>query len=174
MKYVAYTDGSSRGNPGAAGWATIVMNEYKVKEYNGRFDKATNNQMEIYSVLFALNFALQNLNKDNQNNDEIEIHSDSEYTVKGCNEWIYGWVKNNWKNSQKKEVLNRDLWEKIFKAMSDLKYKHIKFSILHVRGHSGHLYNERADRLCTAAALKDHVDLYDGDVSEYKDFINKK
>lgn len=169
MKYFIYTDGSSRGNPGAAGWAAVIMDEINVREYNGRFENATNNQMEIYAVLFSLTFILANLNE----NDSVEIWSDSEYTVKGCNDWVFNWSKNNWKNSQKKEVLNKDLWQTILKTISDLKYKNINFSIKHLRGHQGHIYNERADVLCVAAALEQDIELYKGNMTDYKDLLHK-
>jgi ribonuclease HI len=126
MKYEAYTDGSSRGNPGPAGWSCIVMSENKVREYAGGVNLGTNNQMEVYGVLFAMQFALANLNKNSIDTDEIHIWSDSEYTVKGCNQWLKGWVKNNWKNSQKKEVLNLNLWKSVNQAISDLEFKNIK------------------------------------------------
>ena len=171
MKYYAYTDGSSRGNPGPSGWATIVMNDDKVREYNGYFEKATNNQMEMYGVLYALNFALSNLNKKDTDEDSIEIGSDSQYVVKGCNEWVYGWVKNKWINSQKKEVMNKDMWQDIWKAINDMKFKKIDFKIVHVKGHNGHIHNERADKLCTAASTKEKIDFYNGDRQGYDDFI---
>lgn len=173
MKYEAYTDGSSRGNPGPAGWGSIIMSDTKVREYNGVSERATNNQMEIFGVLYAMNFGIANLNKDTES-DEIEIFSDSEYTVKGCTTWVHGWVKNNWKNSQKKEVLNRDLWENIWKAMNDLKYKNIKFKVTHIRGHNGHIYNERADIICTSAALKNECELFSGLKKDYDKFIESK
>jgi len=171
MKYLAYTDGSSRGNPGPSGWATIVMNSEKVREYSGFSERSTNNQMEMYAVLYAMNFALLNLNKEDIDLDQIEIYSDSQYVVKGCNEWIFGWVKNNWKNSQKKEVLNKDLWLQLWKAINDLKYKNIEYKIIHVKGHNGHIYNERADKLCTAAATKEEVIFYAGARDQYEDFL---
>ena len=171
MKYFAYTDGSSRGNPGHSGWSAILMSSDTVIEYKGHFERATNNQMEMYGVLYALNFALANLNREDTDRDIIEISSDSQYVVKGCNEWVYNWVKNNWKTSQKKEVLNRDLWENIYKSLSDLGYKKIEYKILHIKGHNGHIYNERADKLCTAAATKEEIKIYSGPKSQYDDFL---
>ena len=109
MKYYAYTDGSSRGNPGPSGWSALIMNDDKVREYSGAAQKATNNQMEICGVLYALNFSILNLNKLDGDQDEIEISSDSQYTVKGCNEWVYNWSKNNWKTSQKKRSAQQRL-----------------------------------------------------------------
>ena len=47
---------------------------------------------------------------------EVDLYSDSQYLVKAFNDdhWIDGWLKNNWKNSQKKAVktwiCGRDFW----------------------------------------------------------------
>jgi ribonuclease HI len=174
MKYIAYTDGSSRGNPGPAGWGCIIMNEGKVREYNGAAKVATNNQMEIMGVLYAMNFTLTNLNKESIDTDSIEIFSDSQYVVKGCTEWVHGWVRNNWKTSQKKDVLNVELWKNIWQVMNDMKYKKIEFKVTHVRGHNGNIYNERADVICTSAALNENEELFSGSKDEYEKFLDKK
>jgi ribonuclease HI len=72
----------------------------------------------------------------------IRVTTDSNYIVKGMKEWINGWIRNNWRNSQKKEVLNRDLWERLLKASKghDIEWVWIK-------GHNGHVENERCDEL---------------------------
>lgn len=73
---------------------------------------------------------------------KVSITTDSNYVVKGMSEWIKGWIRNNWRNSQKKEVLNRDLWERLLKAADghDVQWCWIK-------GHNGHRENERCDEL---------------------------
>ncbi len=175
MKYAAYTDGSSRGNPGRAGWACIIMNDETVREQAGRNDLATNNQMEILGVLYALNFATLNLNKNESDvvsgSDSMEIFSDSKYVVTGCNEWIYNWVRNNWKTAAKKEVINKNLWQEVWSKLTELKEKNIKLKVTHIYGHSGHMYNERADTLCTNAALKAELNFYQGKRDEYEEFV---
>lgn len=167
MKYICYTDGSSRGNPGAGGWGCIIMSETTVTEHNGRADVATNNQMEMQGLIHALKFAISC-----GDNDEVEIHSDSQYCVKGYNEWLAGWQRNNWKNSQKKPVLNKDLWQEIVDLKNTIIEKGIKMKVVHVYGHSGHIYNERADILCTSAALKEPVELFNGSINDYKQHIS--
>lgn len=170
MKYIVYTDGSSRGNPGAAGWASIIMSEEKVKEYADHVEKATNNQMEIYAVLYSM----QVLYKVLKTSDKVDIHSDSEYVVKSINSWMSGWVKNNWKNSQKKEVLNKDLWLKVLEIKNKILESGCEINFIHVRGHADNIYNNRADKICTAFATKTEKeirDLYNGKKEDYNNFL---
>jgi ribonuclease HI len=79
----------------------------------------------------------------------VKVTTDSNYIVKGMTEWIEGWKRNNWKNSQKKEVLNRDLWERLLTAVKDheMEWEWIK-------GHNGHYENERCDLLAREAIKK--------------------
>ncbi len=73
---------------------------------------------------------------------KVRVITDSNYIVKGMSEWIHGWIRNNWRNSQKKEVLNRDLWERLLDAVKghDIEWVWIK-------GHNGHIENERCDEI---------------------------
>ena len=77
------------------------------------------------------------------------VTTDSTYVVKGMCEWIEGWQQNHWRNSQKKEVLNRDLWERLLKAAQphETEWRWI-------RGHNGHVENERCDALAREAIKK--------------------
>ena len=101
----------------------------------------------------------------------VEMYTDSQYVVKGMNDWRASWIKNNWKNSQKKQVLNMDLWKEVLESKKEIKEKGIELKVIHVYGHSGHVYNERADALCTAAATGEEIVKYKGDVSKYLEFI---
>ena len=86
---------------------------------------------------------------------DVELYSDSQYLVKAFNDrWINGWLKNNWKNSKKEPVKNKDLWERLLKA----KEPH-NVTFIWVKGHAGHPENERCDQLATEAA--DGTDLLD-------------
>jgi ribonuclease HI len=76
----------------------------------------------------------------------VRITTDSEYVKKGMTEWIDGWVKRGWKNTQKKPVANRDLWERLL----ELADQH-QVEWHWVRGHDGHAENERCDALARAA-----------------------
>jgi len=141
-KLIIYTDGAARGNPGLAGWASILIMGEKIKEIGGNSKFATNNQMELTAPIEALKY-LKNkkiIDKDSQ----IEIFADSKYVILGITEWIFNWQKNNWKNSTKKPVLNKELWEKLYKLSREFK---IKWT--YVAGHTGNKYNERADEIAT-------------------------
>lgn len=147
-----YTDGSSRGNPGPGGWGVIILSDARVMEYGGREEATTNNRMEMMAVIMGLRQARAKSAR------QVTVYSDSQYVIKGITEWIVGWQKNNWKNSQKKDVLNRDLWERmvIEKDGLDVEFKHVK-------GHSGHSLNERADEIATMFADNKPTILYDGE-----------
>ena len=78
---------------------------------------------------------------------EVELYSDSAYLVNGFNQgWIYGWQKNNWKNSSKEPVKNKEIWEEIYKMTQKHKVKFIK-----VKGHSDNEFNNRCDEMARNA-----------------------
>jgi len=154
-KIVIYTDGSSKGNPGSGGWAGIIFNEEFVKEIGGQEEYTTNNRMEMTAVIEAL--------KNIPENAEVEIHSDSEYLINGITIWIKNWQKNNWQTKDRREVLNKDLWEKLLMEVAKRKIEWKK-----VLGHSGHALNERCDELATSFADGKNVLLYKGSEADYK------
>ena len=152
-KIKIYTDGSARGNPGPAGWGAVILleqnNKLKVKsgklkviEIGGRSAHSTNNQMELTAPIEALKYL-----KKHKKSGSIEIHSDSKYVITGINEWIHNWLRNNWRNANKKPVLNKDLWLELHELNSALG------PVWHyVEGHSGHEHNDRADVIATSFA----------------------
>lgn len=161
-KFIVYTDGSSKGNPGPGGWGAIVEGkdtngEEEVVEIGGREDETTNNRMEMTAAIESL----QKLPEDS----EVEVHTDSEYLMKGITIWVKNWQKNNWRTKDKKKVLNQDLWEMLLAETEKRKVEWKK-----VLGHSGHHFNERCDEIATSFADGMNVDLYEGSKSEYKVF----
>ncbi len=151
MKVTIYTDGSARGNPdGPGGYGTVIQfidskGQLHEREFSAGYRKTTNNRMELMAAITGL----EALTKPCQ----VELYSDSQYLVKAFNDrWIYGWLKNNWKNSKKEPVKNIDLWKRLLEAMKPHEVKYIW-----VKGHAGHPGNERCDRLATAAADGDHL-----------------
>ena len=133
-----YTDGSCKGNPGPGGWGAVLKYGESVKEIKGFLPNTTNNIMELTAVIEAL--------KSLTRPCEIILTTDSNYVKDGITEWIHKWKKKDWKTSGKKPVKNKDLWE----ALEKETHKHeIKWEW--VKGHSGHLENERADELANAA-----------------------
>lgn len=146
MKVTIYTDGAARGNPdGPGGYGTVLQyidqsGTLHEREYSAGYKKTTNNRMELMAAIIGL----EALNRP----CEVDLYSDSQYLVKAFNDhWIDGWLKNNWKNSQKKAVKNVDLWKRLL----DAKAQH-QVHFIWVKGHEGHPENERCDKLATTAA----------------------
>lgn len=133
-----YTDGACSGNPGQGGWGAVLIYNGIEKEISGYCELTTNNRMEISAVIEALKLLKENC--------DISIYSDSAYVCNAFNQnWIDNWQQNNWKNSAKKEVLNKDLWLKLLELLNNHTYKFIK-----VKGHADNEYNNRCDKLATS------------------------
>ncbi len=142
-----YTDGSSLGNPGLGGWGTVVVESNKIiKELGGHDKNTTNNRMEIMAVIEALKY----INKSHIN-DKVVIHTDSNYALQGITIWIHNWEKNGWRTANKKQVLNKELWQELIKEVRNFRGD---LSWQKVKGHSGHIYNDRADEIATTYASK--------------------
>jgi len=152
---VIFTDGSSRGNPGPGGYGAIIATADTVTELGGREEHTTNNRMELQAAIEALSHL--------KTEGTVTLFSDSKYVIQGITSWIHGWIKNDWMNSQKKPVENKDLWEALYKCAHehDIRWNY-------VAGHSGHLANERCDEIATSFADQDPTLLYSGARSGYK------
>ncbi len=133
-----FSDGACSGNPGPGGWGTILRWDGHIKELSGFAPETTNNRMELSGAIAGLS-ALKRPCR-------VHLTTDSEYVKKGITEWIEGWITRGWKNSQKKDVANRDLWEKL---LEQTRRHQVEWHW--VRGHAGHAENERCDELARAA-----------------------
>lgn len=137
-----YTDGSCSGNPGPGGWAAILVVPGKERELSGHEPETTNQRMEMKAAVEGLR-ALRRPCR-------VALYSDSAYLVNGLRQkWYIRWRGNGWRTSSGGEVKNRDLWEALLEELSRHAVEWKK-----VRGHSGHLYNERCDALARAATEK--------------------
>lgn len=136
---IIYTDGACSGNPGPGGWGSILMYKGNIKEISGALKNTTNNVMELTAVIEALKMLKFKCN--------VKLYSDSAYVVNAFNQkWIYGWIKNGWKNSNKEPVKNKELWEELY-ALT--KIHNIEF--IKVKGHADNEYNNRCDELARNA-----------------------
>ena len=135
-----YTDGACSGNPGPGGYGIILKYGKHSRMISGYDPSTTNNRMELMAVIEGL--------KAIKKPCKVKVVSDSSYVIKGITQWVKGWIKRNWINSQKKPVLNRDLWEML-----------LEFSRPHniewvwVKGHQGHIENEQCDRMARDAIV---------------------
>jgi ribonuclease HI len=135
MKHVTiYTDGACSGNPGPGGWAGIILHKGTEKHVIGGEEDTTNNRMELLAAIKSLE-ELKEVCK-------VDLYTDSSYVRNGIKDWIINWKKNNWRGSNKKEVKNKDLWQRL----DSLKGKH-EVSWHWVKAHNGDEYNEKADSL---------------------------
>lgn len=133
-----YTDGACSGNPGPGGWGAILRYGKTEKELSGGEAETTNNRMEMTAVIEGL--------KALRASCEVHIYTDSKYVMQGATEWISGWKAKGWKTADKKPVKNVDLWQALEQELArhDVRWNW-------VRGHDGHVENERADALAVAA-----------------------
>ena len=135
-KITLFSDGSALGNPGPGGWGTILRYGESEKELFGAEAHTTNNRMELLAVIKGLEALKEPC--------EVDIVSDSSYVVKGINEWLANWIKKEFK-----KVKNPDLWKRYIEAAQPHKVR-----ATWVRGHDGHVENERCDKLARDAAEK--------------------
>lgn len=133
-----FTDGACRGNPGPGGWGALLRYKGREKKIYGAEAYTTNNRMELLAVIRALTVL--------KHTCQVEVTTDSQYVKRGISEWLPTWKRNDWKNSQKKIVKNKDLWEKL-----DEETKRHTVNWHWVRGHSGHVENTLADSLANQA-----------------------
>lgn len=139
MTTTIYTDGACSGNPGAGGWAAILMHGSHIKRISGAEEETTNNRMELLAVINALALLKYQCN--------VILYSDSAYVVNAFNQkWIDIWIHNGWRTSNRKPVQNRDLWVQLLSLTQKHKVKFIK-----VKGHSDNKYNNECDELARKA-----------------------
>lgn len=134
-----YTDGACRGNPGPGGWGVLLRYNDVEKTLYGAEEHTTNNRMELTAAIKGLNAVLRPC--------EIRVVTDSEYVKNGITLWLENWRKRNWKGSNGKHVKNIELWQQLDAAAK----RHTAVTWEWVKGHSGHVENERADELANLA-----------------------
>jgi len=159
-KALIFTDGASRGNPGPGGWGAVIIEGGNVIELGDGETKTTNNRMELTAALEAI--------KKTPKGAKLTIYTDSSYLINGITKWVFGWLKNDWKTKEKKEVLNKDIWQELQKVTTE---REIEWQ--QVKGHAGIAGNNRADEIATSFADRNSPDLFQGDRIHYALDIKK-
>ncbi len=136
-----FTDGACLGNPGPGGWAALLRYNGTEKELAGGEALTTNNRMELMAVIEGL--------KSLSRTCAVSVFTDSQYVQKGITEWIHAWKRKGWKTADRKPVKNTDLWQ----ALDEARLGH-NVTWIWVKGHAGHVENERVDVLARAEAEK--------------------
>ncbi len=139
---IAYTDGSSLGNPGPGGYGVILKYGSRVKELSGGFQCTTNNRMEILAAIVALRALTEPC--------KVDLHTDSQYVAHAINKgWARRWQKNHWMRNKREPALNPDLWTELLQLCD----RH-EVNFIWIRGHANDSDNERCDALAKQAAEK--------------------
>jgi ribonuclease HI len=134
-----YTDGACSGNPGKGGYGAILSYNGHEKVMSEGFVLTTNNRMELLAAIVGLEALKEPCT--------VKLYSDSKYLVDAIEKgWVYSWKKKGWKKSDGKPALNSDLWERML-----FQLKRHSVSLIWLKGHAGHEYNERCDSLAVAA-----------------------
>ena len=138
-----HTDGSCLGNPGAGGWAAVIVDEKNNrKEIFGGEEHTTNNRMELTAAINAL--------KKIRTGEHVELFTDSSYLKNAfTNGWLTNWKRNGWRTATGSQVLNQDLWRELDELIST---RAVNFNW--VKGHAGNFFNERCDELARTTAEK--------------------
>ena len=141
-RFQVYTDGGADPNPGPAGWGAVILDEAgrQSRELSGGAARSTNNRMELTAAIEALRALPEDA--------EVTVHTDSIYLKKGVTEWLPRWIARGWRR-RTGELQNEDLWRELSELTAG---RRVRWQWL--KGHAGHLHNERADRLATAEIRK--------------------
>jgi ribonuclease HI len=133
-----FTDGACSGNPGPGGWGAVLRYGEVEKEIAGGESLTTNNRMELMAAIAGL----ETLKRPCR----VAVYTDSQYLRDGITQWLPHWKARSWKTADKKPVKNVDLWQRLEAAAAphEVEWHWVK-------GHAGHLENERADALARAA-----------------------
>ena len=133
-----FTDGGCRGNPGIGGWGALLRYNKHEKELYGYEAQTTNNRMELMAAIKGLETLTEPCN--------VILTTDSQYVRQGITLWMTNWKKRDWKTASKQPVKNKDLWQRLDKIAQK---HHIDWKW--VKGHSGHIENDRVDALANRA-----------------------
>ena len=129
-----FTDGACRGNPGPGGWGALLRYGDHEKELCGGESHTTNNRMELMAAIMGLESLSRGC--------AVKLYTDSKYVMQGITEWIDNWKAKGWKTASKQPVKNVDLWQRLDTARNQHEVQWFW-----VKGHAGHVENERADVL---------------------------
>ena len=157
MQVTIFADGASKGNPGLGGWGSIVATPDAIHELGGHVFPATNNQMELTSIISGLTYATT------LHPTSIDVYMDSIYVMKGITEWIDNWIDNEWQTSAGQPVANQEMWKTLLALVANQ-----TISWHYTKGHAGIPGNERVDFIADQFSLKKDPNLCTGPRVNYR------
>ena len=138
-----YTDGACSGNPGPGGYGAILVYNGHEKVLSAGYRVTTNNRMELLGVIVGLSALIEPC--------KVQLYTDSKYVSEAVEKgWARSWQENGWRKKDKKPAKNPDLWEQLLELLE----RH-DVTIHWLKGHAGHEFNERCDKLAVNAYLGD-------------------
>ena len=144
---ILYSDGACSSNPGPGGWSAVLEFNGTKKEFSRGYRNTTNNRMELMGIIEPLRLLKEPC--------KVTIYTDSMYIVNSMTKgWLQGWVKKDWKRSDKEPVANIDLWKMMLELL-DVHQLHFNW----VKGHNEHEENERCDELAVLARQKSDLEI---------------
>lgn len=151
MKVRIYTDGACSGNPGPGGWGVVINTEKNCRTLSGHEKETTNNRMELMAVLRVF----KNIATRGVASNIYEVHSDSAYVVNALKKnWLEAWKLSGWKTAKGESVKNADLWKQLYDFRGITLKKGIQVDLYKIKGHSGEMFNEMADKLAKQEVQK--------------------
>lgn len=164
IKFNIYSDGASFNNgyknPDLPQFCScgyvICLGERIITEGSVPLGDNTISYAELVGMMIVLRKTIRRIEKLNGKLPKpysINIHSDSQFVIKGASEWLPGWVKRGWKNSSGNEVAYKDIWEDLYKNFITNPDYDLTFT--HVKGHTKNqdfnsLMNDKCDKLAVA------------------------
>jgi ribonuclease HI len=141
-----FSDGACSGNPGPGGWGALLRYRGIERELSGAESMTTTTRMEMMAAIVALESLKRGV--------RARLYTDSTYLRDGIMRWLPQWKARNWRTADKKPVKNIDLWQRL-----ELALERHQVEWHWVRGHAGHVENERADKLARDAikALREGI-----------------
>ena len=141
-----YSDGGAEPNPGRGGFGVVLSYKGHKKEFCEGYLLTKNNRMELMGVIYGL--------EKLKTKSIVNVYTDSRYVVDGINSgWAEKWKSNNWFRTKNVKAVNSDLWERLLSLISN--QQEVRFNW--IKGHVGHIENERCDELASLALNGDNL-----------------
>lgn len=147
-----YTDGSAHPtNPGPGGYGVVVVSDDDKLMYchAKRSDEdTTNNEQELLAIVFAA------ARYGEPQEPAPQVFSDSAYAVNTFTDWMYRWKKNGWLKSNNKIPENLNIVKFYYELVETAGHR---INLQKISGHSGHKWNELADKLAKGEITPDEA-----------------